>query len=98
MQRLTIWWQGPDKVGLTLPTIRISDSTMNVIAAGVSTFWGLVLVGFAFWLSNSGSRGMGAALACLAYSIGYFWFARTVYRDLSDVSAWWGGVDRDRDD
>ena len=95
MQRLTIWRQGPDKVGLTLPTIRISASTTHVIAAGVCAFWGFVLIGFAFWLSNHGSAGMGAALACLACSIGYFWFARTVYRDRSDDRARWGDVDRD---
>ncbi len=94
MQRLTIWRQGTDKVELTLPAIRISDSTTYVIVAAVSAFWGLVLLGFAFWLSKNGSRGMGAALACLAFSIGYFWFARTLYHDRNDGRAW-GVVDRD---
>ncbi len=94
MQRATIWRQGPDRVGLALPAIRISDSTTHVIAAGVCAFWGFVLIGFAFWLSNHGSEGMGAALACLAYSIGYFWFARTVYR-YGDDRAGSGRVDHD---
>lgn len=72
MQRLTISRQESSKVALTLPAVGISDSTTHVIAAAVSAFWGLVIFGFAFWLSKQGSRGMGAALACLAYSIGYF--------------------------
>ncbi len=88
MQRLTIWRQGPDKVELLLPAIRISDSTTYIIVAAVSAFWGVVLLGFAFWLSKHGSRGMGAALACLAFSIGYFWFARSLYHDRHDGGAW----------
>ncbi len=76
MQRLTIFPHKPNKVGLALPTISVDDATTRVMAAVVSAFWGLVLIGVAFWLFTHTPDGMGAALACLAYSIGYFWFAR----------------------
>lgn len=93
MRRLTIWGQGPRNMGPILQANRMSDSTTRAIAAAVGAFWGLVLIGFAFWLSRTGSDGMGAALACLAYSIGYFRFAWTVYHD----RAFFDQADRDRD-
>ena len=81
MQRLTIFRRGPSKVGLTLSASLVSNYTTHVMAAVVSAFWGIVLVCVAFWLSAHTSDGMGAALACLAYSVGYFWFARISHRD-----------------
>jgi hypothetical protein len=93
MRRLTIWRQEPSKVGLIQQANRMSDSTSRAIAAAVGAFWGLVLIGFAFWLSKTGSDGIGAALACLAYSIGYFRFAWIVCHDRASFDQ----ADRDRE-
>ncbi len=95
MQRLTIFSQRPNKVGLTLPAISVDDATTCVIAAVVSAFWGLVLIGVAFWLFTHTSDGVGAALACLAYSIGYFWFARISHRDRNKGRAPQAEIERD---
>jgi hypothetical protein len=95
MQRLTIFRQGPTKVGLTLPAISVCDATTHVMAAVVSAFWGLVLIGVAFWLSAHTSDEMGAALACLGYSIGYFWFARISHRDRKESRARQDRIERD---
>ena len=57
------------------------DAMSRIVAATVSALWGLILIGLAFWLSNRGSTGVGAAVACLAYSAGYFWFAWSAYHD-----------------
>lgn len=95
MQRLTIFSQRPNKVGLTLPAISVDDTTTRVMAVVVSAFWGLVLIGVAFWLFTHTSDGMGAALACLAYSIGYFWFARNSHRDRKEGRAPQAHIERD---
>ena len=45
-------------------------------------FWGLVLLGLAMWLLRS--QEPAAALPCLIFSAGYFWFAWSLFWD----SAW----------
>jgi O-antigen/teichoic acid export membrane protein len=57
------------------------DAMSRIVIAIVSVLWALVLIGAAFWLSKSGSTGVGAAVACLAYSAGYFWFAWRTYHE-----------------
>jgi hypothetical protein len=61
----------------------------QLIAAIVSAVWGFLLIGCALWLSKRGSSGTGGALACLAFSVGYFWFCWSIYHDS-------GGRDRRR--
>jgi hypothetical protein len=95
MQRLTIFPQRARKVGLTLQAISVDDSTTRVMAAFVSAFWGLVFIGVAFWLFTHTSDGVGAALACLAYSIGYFWFARISHRLRKEGRALQAEIERD---
>jgi hypothetical protein len=41
--------------------------------------WGLTLLGVAMWLLRS--HAPAAALPCLAFSAGYFWFAWSLYKD-----------------
>lgn len=48
----------------------------------VMCFWGLVMIGVAFWLSNNGSSVTGV-IACLAYGAGYFLFSWEIYHDVS---------------
>lgn len=69
----------------------MKDATSRLIAAIIAAFWGLVLIGFALWLSKHDPSGMGAAFACLVYSIGYFCFAWFSYHDHGDDGA---GEDR----
>jgi hypothetical protein len=69
----------------------MKDATSRLIAAIVLAFWGFVLIGVALWLSKRGSSDTGAAFACLTFSVGYFWFGWSIYRDI-------GGHNRQRRD
>ena len=42
-------------------------------------FWGLALLGLAVWLLRGEEP--GAALPCLIFSAGYFWFAWSLFND-----------------
>ena len=67
-------------LGLLLLNKVISRAAAGrLIVFMIGGFWGLVLLGVAIWLSQHGSP--GAALACLAFSGAYFWFAWVSYHD-----------------
>jgi hypothetical protein len=87
MSRLIISGLEPSGVGPIVRAAWINDSATHVVAAAICSVWGCVLLSFAFWLSKQGSSGMGAAFACLAYSGGYFWFARMSYRSRQEGRA-----------
>jgi hypothetical protein len=42
-------------------------------------FWGLALLGLAVWLFRG--QEPGAAFPCLIFSVGYFWFAWSLFND-----------------
>jgi hypothetical protein len=70
-----------DWAALSLLLLRkiVSRAAARLILLVTGGFWGLVLIGVAVWLSKHGSP--GAALACLAFSGAYFWFAWVSYHD-----------------
>ena len=51
----------------------------RLIVSLIPVLWGLVLLGIATWLL--GHRAPAAALPCLGFSAGYFWFAWSLYKD-----------------
>ena len=51
----------------------------RVVLSLMPVVWGLALLGVAMWLLRS--HAPAAALPCLAFSAGYFWFAWSIYKD-----------------
>jgi hypothetical protein len=60
-------------------TERTGFSAARVILSLAPVLWGFVLLGVAMWLLSQ--RETAAALPCLAFSAGYFWFAWSLYKD-----------------
>jgi hypothetical protein len=58
---------------------RTGFSAARVILSLAPLLWGFVFLGVAIWLL--GRQAPAAALPCLAFSAGYFWFAWSLYQD-----------------
>ena len=58
---------------------RTGFGAARVILSLAPVLWGLALLGVAMWLFSQ--RAPAAALPCLAFSAGYFWFAWSLFKD-----------------
>jgi hypothetical protein len=63
---------------------RTGFSAARVILSLAPLLWGFVFLGVAIWLL--GRQAPAAALPCLAFSAGYFWFAWSLYQDPTSVT------------
>ena len=56
---------------------RKDSAATKLILTAIPALWGLALLGLALWLSGHGSP--GGTVACLLFSVGYFWFAWSLH-------------------